>query len=112
MGRKGLKDVCWHGDSLKVVRGFPKSVKTSIGSELYLLQLGEKPLHSKPIANVGRGVWKIRVPDDGGAFRVFYVVRRRDVIHGLHAFQKKTRKTAKLDIEIGRSLYRELQGKK
>ncbi len=112
MRRKGLKDIYWHGDALTVAQGFPKSVKSSIGSELYLLQLGEKQLHSMPIGNVGRGVWEIRVIDDRGAFRVFDVVMRRDGIHVLHAFQKKTRKTAKSNIEIGKSRYRELQRKK
>ena len=112
MRRKGLKNIYWHGDALTVVRGFPKLVKSDIGSELYLLQIGEKPLHSRPIGNVGRGVWEIRVMDDRGAFRIFYVVMRRDGIHVLHAFQKKSRKTAKSDIEIGKSRYTELQRKK
>jgi len=42
----------------------------------------------------------------------FYVVRRRDGIHVLHAFQKKTQKTRKSDIELGRSRYHDLQRKK
>lgn len=71
MRGKGLKNIYRHGDALTVVQGFPKSVKTGIGSELYLLQLGEKPLHSMPIGIVGRGVWEIRVMDDRGAFRLF-----------------------------------------
>lgn len=51
-----LKYVHWHGDSLDIVRGFPRSVRIDFGNELYLLQLGEQPLHSKPFASVGRGV--------------------------------------------------------
>ena len=109
MTDKGLKDVYWHGDSLAIVRRFPQPVRMDIGSELYLLQLGKQPLHGKPIASVGRGVWEIRIKDQSGAFRVFYVVRRRDGIHVLHAFRKKTQKTRKSDIEFGKSRYRELQ---
>ncbi len=112
MSDKPLKAVHWHGDSLDVIRRFPRTVRVDIGSELYLLQLGEKPLHSRPFASVGRGVWEIRVKDRSGAFRVFYVVRRRDGTHVLHAFQKKTQKTRKSDIEIGKSRYQELQRKK
>ena len=112
MTDKPLKDVHWHGDSLDVIREFPRSVRIDIGTELYLLQLGEHPLHSKPFASVGRGVWEIRIKDQSGAFRVFYVVRRRDGIHVLHAFQKKTQKTRKSDIELGKSRYQELQRKK
>ena len=112
MTNKALKAVHWHGDSLEVVRGFPRTVRVDIGSELYLLQLGEKPLHSRPFAGVGRGVWEIRIKDRSGEFRAFYVVRRRDGIHVLHAFQKKAQKTRKSDIEIGKSRYRDLQRKK
>jgi phage-related protein len=109
MTDKPLKEIHWHGDSLDVVRGFPRTVRVDIGSELYLLQLGESPLHSRSIASVGRGVWEIRIKDRSGAFRVFYVVRRRDGIHVLHAFRKKAQKTRKSDIELARSRYRELK---
>jgi len=109
---KALKNVIWHGDSLDIVRGFPWPVRINIGSELYLHQLGEHPLHSRPFASIGRGVWEIRIKDQGGAFRVFYIVRRRNGIHVLHAFQKKTQKTRKSDIETGKSRYRKLQFKK
>ena len=109
MADKPPKDIHWHGDSLDVIRDFPRAVRANIGSELYLLQLGNKPLHTRPVASVGRGVWEIRVKDEGGAFRVLYVVRRRDGIHVLHAFRKKTQKTRKSDIELGKSRYRKLQ---
>lgn len=112
MTDKPLKAIHWHGDSLDVIREFPRTVRVDIGSELYLLQLGEKPLHSQPFASVGRGVWEVRIKDRSGAFRVFYVVRRRDGIHVLHAFQKKTQKTRKSDIELGKSRYHDLQRKK
>jgi len=112
MTDKSLKDIHWHGDSLEIVGKFPRAVRADIGSELYLLQLGETPLRSRPFASVGRGVWEIRVKDESGAFRVFYVVRRRDGIHVLHAFQKKSQKTRKSDVELGKSRYRELQRKK
>ncbi len=110
MRRQPLKNVIWHGDSLDVVRGFPRPARVDVGSELYLLQTGQQPLHSRPFSSVGRGVWEIRVNDPSGAYRVFYLVRRRDGIHVLHAFQEKTQKTRKLDIDFGRSRYRELLG--
>lgn len=39
-------------------------------------------------------------------FRVLYVARFTDAIYVLHAFEKKTQKTASLDIEIGIRRYR------
>ncbi len=49
---------------------------------------------------VGPGVREIRIRA-GGAYRVFYVAKFEEVIYVLHAFQKKTQKTVKQDIEIG-----------
>jgi len=107
-----LKEVHWHGDTLDIIRRFRKSVRLNIGSELYLLQIGERPLHSQPMATVGRGVWEIRIADGKGAFRIFYFVKRKEGIHVLQAFQKKTRKTSKADIDMGKARYRDLQRKK
>ncbi len=112
MTDNALKDIYWHCDSLEVVRKSAKSIRMTIGAELYLLQIGEQPLHCRRMASVGRGVWEIRVRDSKGAFRVFYVVRRRDGIHVLHAFKKMTKKTAKSDIDIGKSRFRAMQQKK
>lgn len=112
MSDNALKDIYWLGNTLEVVRKFAKSIRITIGAELYLLQIGEQPLHCRPMASVGRGVWEIRVRDGKGAFRVFYVVRRRDGIHVLHVFQKTTKKTAKSDIDIGKSRFKAMQRKK
>jgi len=56
---------------------------------------------------VGSGVYELRVRSEG-AFRVFYVAKFADALYVLHAFEKKTRKTAGLDIEIGIKRYRQL----
>ncbi len=57
---------------------------------------------------VGPGVREIRV-HAGGAHRVFYVATRAEAIYVLHAFEKKTRKTAARDLEIGRDRFRALE---
>jgi len=104
-----LKIIHWYGNTLDTVQKFPKSVRVAIGSELYLLQLGEKPVDSKPMASIGRGVREIRVRDNKRAFRVLYLVQYKKGIHVLHAFQKKTQRTSKPDLEIGKSRFRQLQ---
>ena len=43
----------------------------------------------------------------GGAFRVIYVARLADIVYGLHAFQKRTRQTAKRDVDLAASRLRE-----
>jgi phage-related protein len=41
------------------------------------------------------------------AFRVFYAAKFEDGIVVIHAFQKKTQQTARLDLEIGAKRYRQ-----
>jgi phage-related protein len=47
-------------------------------------------------------VKEIRVRDDSGTFRVVYLANRPEAVYVLHCFQKKTRKTAKQDLELAR----------
>ena len=52
-----MLEIGWLGDSLDVVRGYSEDVRGAIGSELRLLQKGERPVHARPLKTVGRGVW-------------------------------------------------------
>lgn len=101
-------DIEWLGDSYDVVYGYSKPVRKSIGSELRLLQSGARPTHSRPLKTVGRGVWEIKVSEKEGQFRVVYLVRRRDRIYVLHAFQKKTLKTPKQEIALAKKRFKEI----
>ena len=103
-----MRDVIWHGDSRDIVKGFPEQVRRDIGAELMLLQLGERPLHSRPMSSVGRGVWEIKIRDDRNQYRVFYIMKRREAIHVLHAFEKKSRKTSKKDVELAKQRFSEV----
>ena len=55
---------------------------------------------------VGAGAYEIRHRDASGAFRVIYVAKFADAVHVLHAFQKKTRKTAQADIDLAAQRYK------
>lgn len=55
---------------------------------------------------VGSGAREIRIRDEAGAFRVIYVAKFADAIYVLHAFQKKTQKAAKTDLELAARRYR------
>jgi phage-related protein len=46
------------------------------------------------------------VRDEAGAFRVIYVAKFEHAVYVLHAFQKKTRKTSRADIELAASRYK------
>ena len=57
---------------------------------------------------VGSGVREIRVRVLG-EWRVLYVAKFASVVYVLHAFQKKTRKTRREDIELARHRYRQIE---
>lgn len=97
----------WLGSSRRDLRTFPASARRRAGHELDLLQQGLDATDCKPLPTVGSGVYELRVRAEG-AFRVFYIVKFTEAIYVLHAFEKKTRKTAGLDIEIGIKRYRRL----
>lgn len=54
---------------------------------------------------VGRGVREIKV-SEAGQFRIFYVIQRKDGIVVLHAFEKKSQRTATADIELGKQRFK------
>jgi len=58
---------------------------------------------------VGPGVREIRIRDEAGAFRVVYVATMPDAVYVLHAFRKKTQRTAKRDLDLAASRYRHLR---
>jgi phage-related protein len=66
-----------------------------------------EPSDWKPMTTVGRGVREIRIHYEG-QYRVIYVARIDDAVHILHAFQKKTQKTRKQDIEFARRRLKEI----
>ena len=96
-----LKPIIWLGDSKNVIRGWPVATRKRAGEELFRLQIGSEPLHWRSMKSVGRGVREIKI-SEGGEHRVFYLMRRSEGILVLHAFEKKTRRTAKSDIDLGK----------
>ena len=60
------------------------------------------------MSSIGQGVKELRIHVDG-EFRVVYIAKYEEAIYVLHAFQKKTQKTTKRDIDIARTRFRELE---
>ena len=108
MPNREMKEIMWVGSSLQDLRDFPEVPRKRAGFQLELLQEGEEPDDFKPMKSVGKGVQKIRIACDDGAFRVFYVVNRPEAIYVLHAFRKTTQKTEKRDLDLGRTRYKSL----
>ena len=102
-----MKPVVWLGDSRSQVRSFGPDAMHETGTQLGRVQLGKEPSDWKPMPSVGLGVSEIRVRV-GGAYRLIYMAKFPEAIYVLHAFRKKSRKTAKSDIELARLRFRAL----
>lgn len=97
-----MKPVVWLGDSLLRLREFPRDAMHEAGYQLERVQTGREPKDWKPMPSIGPGVNELRVRV-GGAFRVLYVARSDEAIYVLHAFQKKSRRTARLDLALAKA---------
>lgn len=104
-----MKRIRFIGSSRQDLSVFPESVRLRAGHELYMLQVGREPADWKPMSDIGAGACEIRVRDAAGAFRVIYVAKFSDAIYVLHAFQKKTQKTASGDLDLARRRFGEAQ---
>ena len=96
-----LKPITWLGNSKEVIRSWPEMTRKRAGEELFRLQIGSEPLHWRSMKSVGRGVREIKI-SEGGQQRVFYLTRRNEGVFILHAFEKRTRRTAKSEIDLGK----------
>lgn len=102
------KDLHWVGRALDDVRDFPDEARREVGHQLHLVQLGLLPDDWRPMPTVGPGVVEIRLHDPT-EHRVFYVARYAEAVYVLHAFEKKSHKTAQRDLDLGRDRLRDLQ---
>ncbi len=103
-----MKDIRFSGRSLEALRRFPATAKREAGYQLDRVQHGLEPSDWKPMPSIGPGVREIRIMHDG-QFRVIYIAKLADAVNVLHAFQKKTRKTRKQDLDAAKQALKQLK---
>ena len=105
-----MRKVAWVGTSLEEMQELPKAIRKAVGFQIHLLQEGVDPDDFKPMPSVGSGVYEIRVRNELGqnTGRCFYVVKFKEAIFILHAFEKKKQKTPKANLDKGQERYKEL----
>ena len=103
-----MKPITFLGDSLEELRAFPQGARRAAGMQLDKVQRGLMPDNWKPMKTIGAGVCEIRTKDESGIYRVIYIATFAEAVYVLHAFQKKTQKTAKSDLELARSRLKDL----
>ncbi len=61
-----LKEVVWLGDSKNALSAFPDAVREDLGYQIYRLQQGKMPTHSRPMKSIGNGVYELKEQDHQG----------------------------------------------
>jgi phage-related protein len=105
-----LRPAIFHLRARETIREFPESARANVGQAIWDLQRGVKLAMptSKPMGSVAPGVEELRIRDATGAYRVFYYLRDIRGVLVFHAFIKKSQKTPKDEIDIGRRRLKEL----
>ena len=100
------------GSSSRDLADFPEEARRAAGHNLGRVQNGSEPEDWKPMESIGPGAYEIRVTARGSGpsiqHRVFYVAKFEEGVYVLHVFEKKTQKTSRHDIEVGRARYKQM----
>jgi len=101
-----MKLLTFVGTTLADLKDFPEDARREAGYQLDRVQNGLDPKDWKPMPSVGAGVREVRIREESGAYRIFYLTCVGDYVYVLHAFTKKTQKTTLSDINIGKARYK------
>ena len=101
-----MKKIVFAGRTLEKIKDFPDKARREAGFQLDKVQQGENPTDWKPMSSVAPGVQEIRISESDGIYRIIYIARFEEAVYALHAFQKKTQKTNKSDIDVAKNAYK------
>jgi len=99
--------VVWLGTARDDLRDFPADARQVAGFQLRRVQCGLEPNDWKPLPAVGLGVREVRV-HTGLEHRVVYLAKFTEAVYVLHAFEKRSQRTPKRDLELARQRLRDL----
>lgn len=102
------RPLSWLGTSLADVRAFPAEARRAAGYQLRRVQQGLVPSNWKSMSTVGSAVAEIRIRGTQ-EHRVLYIAKFAEAIYVLHAFEKKTQKPRKADLDLARRRLRDLE---
>lgn len=104
------KPLVWVGSSKVILQEFPALARREAGHDLWLVQCGEWPRDWRPMPDIGAGAIELRFTQEQNI--VFYVAKVDEAIYVLHAFEKRSQKTARQDLDTGRARYRQAVAKR
>jgi phage-related protein len=96
--------VYFYDPARKEIREWPMEIKKDLGSILSLLQMGESVgmPDVKPMPSIAKGASEIRIKDQSGIYRVFFVIETDIGVLVFHGFKKKTQQTPQNEIDTGK----------
>jgi phage-related protein len=86
----------------KELTNFPENILQDLLDVIAKLKEGlilSMPL-CRSMPNIDKGVYELRFKEKNNIYRIFYIIKKKDAIYIVHAFQKKTQKTPKKNIEL------------
>jgi phage-related protein len=102
--------VSWEGDSLDVLREWPKPIREDFGVALGEMQEGRTAaLPVRPMPSIAAGVFELKDSDESKWYRLVYLARVEDTIYVLHCFTKNTSKTEKRDLATAEQRWKQVQ---
>jgi phage-related protein len=102
--------ISWEGDSIKVLRAWPKPIREDIGVALGEMQEGRPAtLPVRPMPSIAGGVFELKDADKSKWYRVIYMARYEDTIYVLHCFTKDTARTEKSDLATAEARWKLVQ---
>jgi len=101
------KPLWWLGSSREDLAAFPEDARRVAGFQLRRVQQGLEPNDWRPLPTVGQGAREVRI-HTATEHRVVYLATFADAVYVVHAFKKRTRKTAQRDLDLARERLREL----
>jgi len=103
-------EVSWEGDSLDVLRRWPKPIREDFGIALGEMQEGNAPaLPVRPMPSIAPGVFELKDGDAHTWYRMVYLARVNDTIYVLHCFTKNTGKTERRDLVTAERRWSQVQ---
>jgi phage-related protein len=91
--------ISWEGNSLDILKAWPRDIQRDFGISLRKLQEGLRPtLVTRPMQSIGQGVFELKAADESAWYRMIYLARIDNTIYVLDSFTKKSRKTEKNDL--------------
>ena len=89
----------------KETHRWPTEAKKDLGSVLTLLQLGASigMPDVRPMPAIAKGAAEIRIKDQSGIYRAFFIIEIELGILVFHGFKKKAQQTPQNEIETGKN---------